>query len=194
MPIKITVRYLSKLPLLEVTKSNKDSVTSIDKSFDYDSSIHLDNDYQSEFMERLCNLKYDHRLVNSLDLFKLFKFYLKNYIEKKISIQYLVYLILNRTKIDKTSLLENEHILKMIYNDDYCYFKRILEFKLSQDAKKCLLAENIRFLNDDFKNGFVVRSTEVLNDLNINHLKKFNKFENVDLKVFFKLSLSLNKN
>lgn len=186
MPIKITVRYLSKLPLLEVTKSNKDSVTSIDKSFDYDSSIRLDNDYQNEFLEQLNHLKYDHNLVKSLDLFKLFKLFLKHYIEKKISIQYLVYLILNRVRVDKISLLENENIIKMIYNDDYCYFKRILEFKISQEPNKRLLAENIRFLNNDFKNGFVVRSTEVLNDLNINHLRKFNKFENVDLKVFFK--------
>ena len=32
-------------------------------------------------------------------------------------------------------------------------------------------------LTDDFKNSLIVRSTEVLNDLNVNPIKKLNKFE-----------------
>ncbi|CAF0796523.1 unnamed protein product [Brachionus calyciflorus] len=187
MPLKITVRYLSKIPLLQVVKSNKDSVTSIDKSFNYDTDIQLDKNYQSDYLEKLKALKYETNLVKSVDHFKMFKYFFELYLNKKISIQYFVYLSLNRAKLDKKILLESENIGKIIYNDDFSYFKRMLEFKITHDTNKGANSqyENIRFLNDDFKNGFIVRSTEVLNDLNINRVRKFNKFENIDSKKYF---------
>lgn len=103
LPIKITVRYLGKLPMLKVVKSNKDSVTSIDKEFDFDTGCFLDENYKNENIYRLNNLSKN--LVNSfvptrLHL-NLFKYFLGEYVKKNTSVQYFVYLVLNRVRCNK---------------------------------------------------------------------------------------------
>jgi hypothetical protein len=59
---------------------------------------------------------------------------------------------------------------------DLVICKSILESRFCKGVAAAV-DENVRYLTDDFKNSIVVRSCEVLNDLNINPAKKLNKFE-----------------
>lgn len=93
---------------------------------------------------------------------------------------------------------ERQELHELIKREDLSVFKRIL---LWSPEISDLQNENLRFLTDDFKNSlivklvhffkiyfpliiikhkqlFKVRSTEVLNDLNINPSSKLNKYEN----------------
>lgn len=81
-------------------------------------------------------------------------------------------------------LLESEELTKFIYNDDFQIYRKLLAYKLKIDAEN-FDTENVRYLKNEFKNSLIVRSTEVLNDLNINHIKKLNKFDNFDNQVSF---------
>ena len=72
---------------------------------------------------------------------------------------------------------------KLIFESDLNILRTILDIKYLNKSVNNLSdeeIENTRFLTDDFKNSIIVRSMEVLNDLNINPIKKLNKFEGFD--------------
>ncbi len=72
-------------------------------------------------------------------------------------------------------LVNNQAFLKFVTSEkDMTICKTILENKFQSSVA---INENVRFLTDDFKNSILVRSCEVLNDLNVNPTKKLNKFD-----------------
>jgi hypothetical protein len=88
LPIKITVRYLSKLPVLD---------SSLDTEIVRESPV-------KNLNEELSVLNKDETFVgifkSNID-FVLFKHYLGEYLIQNINIQYLLFLILNRVKLNK---------------------------------------------------------------------------------------------
>ncbi len=78
-------------------------------------------------------------------------------------------------------LSQCESFSNLIRPVDMSIFKQIIANKISSKEVKPA-EEEFRYLTEDFKNGLIVRSTEVLNDLNINPLKKLNKFEVKEIK------------
>lgn len=85
LPIKITVRYLSKLPVLSQVKCD----TSISLS-DAQSKIELNDKLVGELFA-----------TSKPGQVALFKYYLSEYLENRTNIKYFLYLVFNRLKINK---------------------------------------------------------------------------------------------
>ncbi len=114
LPIKITVRYLSKLPVLDAAG--------------LDTEIVLESQMKN-VDEELSRLSGDEAFVgifkSSKDL-TLFKYHLGEYLKQRINIQYLLFLILNRIKlVDKTVGIDC-FICVVFFNE----FKYLFHFKI----------------------------------------------------------------
>ena len=101
LPIKITVRYLGKLPVLKINADNKKTPIDIDILIDYYNLIQDINEYNS--------LKV---LFDSVTDFRLFVYYLNEYTNNRLSCQYLIYLILKKLK-------KNPKVCKKIFKTKF---------------------------------------------------------------------------
>ena len=95
LPIKIAVRYLGKLPVLKLTdlKAQEGVDTPIELV-----ETHDKNKLQS-FHSSLNSIR--SLFVNTSRNFELFKYFLSEYLQSKINIQYFLYLLINRLQLNK---------------------------------------------------------------------------------------------
>jgi hypothetical protein len=92
LPIKLTVRYLAKLPLLNCSNSDNQ----------IDTPILLEkNKDKNQLNEKVQKENFKSLGFKTGKDFLLFKHYLNEYLSSKCSVQYLLYLILNRVKLYK---------------------------------------------------------------------------------------------
>ena len=96
LPIKITVRYLGKLPVLATTASHLDTNIVLDS--------HLATPKGTHHLDQDDSIK---SIFKSTKDFALFKHYVAEYLHSHIDVQYLLYLILNRIKLDKKVSAKN---------------------------------------------------------------------------------------
>lgn len=167
LPIKIAVRYLGKLPVLKLTDLKAQEAV--------DTPIELIDGGQS-FQSSIDSIR--KLFINAPKNFELFEYFLREYLESKINIQYFLYLLINRLQLNKKVsncclfkyiqyigfylitytlfkfLNERQELHEFIKREDLSVFKRIL---LWSPEISDLQNENLRFLTDDFKNSLIVK-------------------------------------
>ena len=90
LPIKITVRYLGKLPILKIANNN--NKTSIDKNITIENNNNLTKNVTVNENDSL------KVLFDSVLDFRLFIYFINEYDNNRLTVQYLVYLILKNFK------------------------------------------------------------------------------------------------
>lgn len=164
MPIKLTVRYLGKLPVY----TQGQQVTEAQET-----PIRLGT--TSGFV------KFDDVFVlkkvfdENRSQFQLFKYVLNEYVKGRVNIQNFMYLIFKHFGKNK-NVVDGDFLHAFIAQTDLKQFRMILDHRRSGQTESNEL--NSRMLSDDFKKSLLVRSVECLNDLNVNKSTKTSKFDN----------------
>lgn len=177
LPIKIAVRYLGKLPVLKLTDLKAQEAV--------DTPIELiDGGHEKKSQSFQSSVDSIRKLfINTPKNFELFKYFLREYLESKINIQYFLYLLINWLQLNKKVsnfcrckyiqyisfyliiytlfkfLNERQELHELIKREDLSVFKRIL---LWSPEISDLQNENLRFLTDDFKNSLIVKLVHFL--------------------------------
>lgn len=153
-PIRLLVRYLGKVPMLQKFKPDKtESIQEFDFSKDTDINVAQDiaplvscNSSRDDFSSH-------ETLISKLNLTKqqsnMFKYCLNEYYNSRIGMNYFTYLM----RLNFKKLIENQMLECLIKTGDKNNFKKILE-------DKSLMMQNIL---KDTKKDLNIRSTESLN-------------------------------
>lgn len=161
MPIKLTVRYLGKLPVYtqaqEVTEETPIRLSTTSGFVKFDDVFVLKKVFDENRSQ-----------------FKLFKYFLNEYVKGRVNIQHFLYLIFKHFGKNK-NVVDGDFLHAFIAQTDLKQFRMILDHKRNGKTESNEL--NSRLLSDDFKKSFLVRSVECLNDLNVNKSTKTRKFD-----------------
>lgn len=203
-PIKMTVRYLGKLPQL-LTKQPEDlnTVKEVESNLEdnsVDSLIHLEEDLKQlaktstiikeedlqnhELIKSKINTHTDcitDEAARSIDSLKvhfdskhdlnLFRYYLNDYLNSRINIQYFLFLVTNRVLKSFKKLIDSEQLHAVIKIADLPFFENFLETRKEllkveiEDKKADDSASFVYLMCDDYKKRLETRSVENLTNM-----------------------------
>ncbi len=164
LPIKLTVRYLGKLPVYSHGQQESESQETPIRLGTTSGFVKFDDAF---VLKKVFN--------ENISRFQLFKYFLDEYVKGRVNIQHFMYLIFKHFGKNK-NVVEGDFLHAFITQTDLKQFRLILDHKRSVQTDSNEL--NSRLLSDDFKKSLLVRSVECLNDLNVNKSTKTSKFDN----------------
>jgi hypothetical protein len=152
-PIKMVVRYLGKLPDLELENSS---------SLKYDTPIFLDeNDLVRIDADTLKSI--ETLFVTSPVLFKKFKHFLSYYVEKRISFKYFLFLLMSQLDGEVIESIVKHNLLNAFINsNDMLLYKKFSQLNKKSYRNPLKVIHNLNMKDLPEMNSLIVRSTEDL--------------------------------